>query len=117
LQEVIRLNEWNIFLMNRPKSKQRPWSIKSQQLRRSRADPETNFITHRDGRKRAKHSGRKIHYANSAKEKVFIIPSEVTDHKIPKNVCKDPWDKSNWEALCKRHNLAKGAQDKKHFKK
>jgi 5-methylcytosine-specific restriction endonuclease McrA len=51
------------------------------------------------------------------KREGIIAPSEVTDHIIPKNICKDPWDRNNWEALCKRHNLAKGAQDKKHFKK
>jgi len=46
----------------------------------------------------------------------FIVPSEVTDHKVPKNVCKDPWDKNNWEAICKKCHAKKGPTDKKHFK-
>jgi 5-methylcytosine-specific restriction protein A len=46
----------------------------------------------------------------------IITPSEVTDHIVPKDICKDPWDQTNWQALCKKHHAIKGAQDKKHFK-
>lgn len=43
-------------------------------------------------------------------------PAEVTDHIIPKDRCQDPWDRSNWQSLCKRHHAAKGSRDKQHFK-
>jgi hypothetical protein len=37
----------------------------------------------------------------------------VVDHRIPKEICEDPWDKKNWDALCKKCNDLKSAEDKK----
>ena len=51
------------------------------------------------------------------KRQGLVSPSEVTDHVIPKNICADPWDKSNWEAICKKCHAKKGSKDRKHFKK
>jgi len=45
-------------------------------------------------------------------EKGFIVPSEVTDHKVPLEICKDPWDKKNWDPLCKKCNNTKAAEDR-----
>jgi 5-methylcytosine-specific restriction enzyme A len=45
----------------------------------------------------------------------IIYPTEVTDHIIPLGICTDPWDKSNWGHLCKRHNIQKGIEDKKKY--
>jgi 5-methylcytosine-specific restriction protein A len=103
--------------MNRPKSKHRPWNT-----RKSIAPPiasrSRDEFYHTSRWKRESKAFRQEHpLCEQCKREGFIVPSEVTDHIIPKNICKNPWDKSNWEALCKRHNLAKGAQDKKHFKK
>lgn len=39
--------------------------------------------------------------------------AEITDHIIPALVCPDPWDKSNWQSLCKSCNLGKGNEDRK----
>jgi 5-methylcytosine-specific restriction endonuclease McrA len=47
----------------------------------------------------------------------LVVASEVTDHIIPKDACEDPWDQSNWQPLCKKHNMLKGAQDKKVIQK
>lgn len=46
-------------------------------------------------------------------EKGIYTPSEVVDHIIPVAVCKDFWDSSNWQALCKKCNAVKGNKDKK----
>lgn len=47
------------------------------------------------------------------KAKGIIKESEVTDHIVPAPICKDFWDKSNWQALCKKCNAEKGNKDKK----
>ncbi|MFR1749451.1 MAG: HNH endonuclease signature motif containing protein [Parabacteroides distasonis] len=42
-----------------------------------------------------------------------LVPSEVVDHVIPIAICADFWDQDNWQALCKKCNIAKGNKDKK----
>lgn len=46
----------------------------------------------------------------------MLTPAVVTDHIIPKDKCVDPWDRTNWQPLCKKCHSIKSAQDKKHFK-
>ncbi len=41
-----------------------------------------------------------------------VTPSEVVDHIVPAALCKDFWDRRNWQALCKKCNMAKGNRDK-----
>lgn len=41
-----------------------------------------------------------------------INEAEVVDHIIPYPVCGDFFDSSNWQSLCKKHNLIKGNKDK-----
>ena len=50
-------------------------------------------------------------------EKGLFVPSEVVDHIVPVAVCKDFWDQSNWQALCKKCNAIKGNRGKKLIKK
>lgn len=45
--------------------------------------------------------------------KGLVVPSEVVDHIIPVAVCMDFWDKSNWQALCRKCNIEKGNKDKR----
>ncbi len=47
------------------------------------------------------------------KEKGIIKEAEVVDHIIPAPICKDFWDKRNWQPLCKKCNTEKGNKDKK----
>lgn len=47
--------------------------------------------------------------------KGIYTPSQVVDHIIPVALCKDFWDESNWQALCKACNMAKGNRDKKYI--
>lgn len=42
----------------------------------------------------------------------IIQESEVVDHIIPVPICKDFWDKTNWQALCNKCNIEKGNRDK-----
>lgn len=46
-----------------------------------------------------------------------IRRSEVVDHIVPAPVCEDFWDQSNWQALCRKCNIAKGNRDKKIINK
>ena len=41
--------------------------------------------------------------------------AKVTDHIIPKAVCRDPWDTANWQPLCRNCHSKKSAKDKSHF--
>jgi 5-methylcytosine-specific restriction endonuclease McrA len=36
---------------------------------------------------------------------------------IPKDICEDPWDRSNWQALCNKCHNRKAAKDKKLIKR
>lgn len=45
-----------------------------------------------------------------------LEPSKVTDHIVPKDICKDPWDRDNWQPLCRKCHSMKSAKDKTHFK-
>lgn len=47
------------------------------------------------------------------KRKGRTVGAQVTDHIIPALVCPDPWDKQNWQALCKSCNAAKGNEDRR----
>ena len=39
--------------------------------------------------------------------------ANVTDHIVPRVICKDPWDDSNWQPLCYDCHTKKSAKDKK----
>ena len=47
----------------------------------------------------------------------IIEAAVITDHIIPKDICPDPWDQTNWQGLCKKCHAKKSARDKKHFRK
>ncbi|MGN8738508.1 HNH endonuclease signature motif containing protein [Bilifractor sp. HCP3S3_D3] len=56
-----------------------------------------------DGDGRARSSWRSIHSARSACDMASLHPATVVDHIVPHRG--DPklfWDRSNWQALCKR---------------
>lgn len=46
----------------------------------------------------------------------WLVPSKVTDHIIPKDICPDPWDPSNWQPCCNKCHSKKSAKDKSHFR-
>lgn len=62
-------------------------------------------------------ASRKFREANplcvKCKEKGLVVPSEVTDHVLPVEVCGNFWDRKNWQALCRKCNIDKGNEDKK----
>lgn len=92
----------------RPKSKHRPWDRLI--LRPIRTRTEFYHIarwTRESRRFRQEHP-----LCSKCKEEGFVYPSEVTDHIIPLEICADPWDRKNWDGLCKKHNNIKAAQDK-----
>lgn len=46
----------------------------------------------------------------------MLTEAKITDHIIPKDICPDPWDRTNWRPLCKKCHSVKSAKDKQHFK-
>ena len=45
----------------------------------------------------------------------LLIKANITDHIIPKDVCKDPWEQDNWQPLCRKCHSTKSAKDKTYF--
>jgi len=103
--------------MKKPDSKQRPWSSKKSYSRPMQTRERSSDFYHSSRWTKESRRFRQEHPLCVECEKMeFIVPSEVTDHIIPLELCADPWDKNNWQALCKRHNNIKAAQDKKLIK-
>lgn len=105
--------------MDKPKSKHRPWDrIRTEQLNAPIASRKRDAFYHTS---RWKKESKAFRISNPLCAQCFreeiLTPAEVTDHKIPKDICADPWDKSNWEGLCKPCHAKKGSKDRKHFKK
>lgn len=105
--------------MFKPKSKHRPWEgIRSEQPVLVMASRKRDEFYHTARWKRESRVFRQDKpLCAECKREGLIVPAEVTDHIIPKNACPDPWDRNNWEGLCKKHHAKKGSRDKKHFKK
>jgi 5-methylcytosine-specific restriction protein A len=103
--------------MLKPGSRQRPWAIKKSSAPPIASRSRDEFYHTSRWKKESKAFLHQNPLCTECEKEEILTPAQVTDHIIPKNICEDPWDKSNWQPLCKRHNLAKGAQDKKHFKK
>jgi len=103
--------------MDKPASKQRPWSTLKEDtshIANRKRDP----FYHSSRWTRASRMFRTDNPLCAQCERDgLIVPSEVTDHVIPKDVCPDPWDQNNWEPLCKKCHARKGSKDRKHFKK
>jgi 5-methylcytosine-specific restriction endonuclease McrA len=103
--------------MLKPKSKQRPWDrikpITQPVITRARDE----FYHTSRWKKESRAFRQQYPLCAACSRDGLIVPAEVTDHVIPKNACQDPWDKKNWEPLCKKCHAKKGARDKKHFKK
>ena len=105
--------------MDKPHSKHRPWDrpkIKDPGPAIATRSRDEFYHTTRWKKESKDFRQRNPICAQCAREDL-VVPSEVTDHIIPKNACSDPWDRSNWEALCKKCHAKKGSRDKKYFKK
>jgi 5-methylcytosine-specific restriction enzyme A len=99
---------------NKPDSKQRPWSSKKSYSRPMQTREKSNDLYHTSRWTKESKRFREEHpLCVDCNLEGLIVPSEVVDHIIPLALSIDPWDKSNWQALCKRHNNIKAAQDKK----
>jgi 5-methylcytosine-specific restriction enzyme A len=107
----------DFFKMKLPKSKHRPW----QQILATVvpiASRARDSFYHSSRWTRASRAFRQQNpLCAECNRNGLIVPAEVTDHIIPKNACPDPWDRNNWEGLCKKCHAKKGSQDKKYFKK
>jgi 5-methylcytosine-specific restriction protein A len=103
--------------MEKPKSKPRPWAGKPRTEApmgdRSR-DP---FYHTNRWRKESRAFLQEHPICVKCREKGLTVPARATDHIIPKSICRDPWDRTNWQPLCTKCNNLKGAQDKKLIKK
>lgn len=107
-------------MANKPKSKPRPW-----QTQKGDTGKQTEHTSSYERPRSAKeyHTARWTRMSRLFREanplcviclkENRVTPSEVVDHVIPFPVCGDFWDATNWQALCKVHNAAKGNRDKK----
>lgn len=104
--------------MKRPDSKTRPWSTVTNPQSAPMQNRNRNPFYHTARWKKESKQFRVMHpLCSKCEEEGIIYPSEVTDHVIPLEICPDPWDWNNWDALCKKHNIKKGAKDKKLIQK
>ena len=98
--------------MRKPAANSRPWLPRRPQgfSRKENSMPE--YHTHRWTR--LSRAFRRQHpLCAECQRKGRIAEAEVTDHIIPPWVeGVDFWDASNWQPLCRRCNLAKGARDR-----
>ena len=109
--------------MDKPTPKSRPWSaviihpgnntgsakIPSGTYNRTERDP----FYHTNRWKKASASYLYAHPACARCAKSGLIrASRVTDHIIPKPICRDPYDQSNWQPLCRKCHDLKAAGDK-----
>ena len=102
-------------MTNRPKSLVRPWIPKA---RNGLAERPYDPFYHTARWKRASLAFIADNPLCADCQKVGkLTAANVTDHHIPKDICPDPWDITNWRPLCRTCHSKKSAKDKKHFKK
>jgi len=103
--------------MLRPKSKPRPWTIRRSASQPAMANRPRDPFYHTTRWKKESRAFRQAHpLCVECEKEGLVIPAEVTDHTIPKDICPDPWDWSNWQGLCKKHHSRKAAKDKQLIK-
>ncbi|HOG56607.1 MAG TPA: HNH endonuclease signature motif containing protein [Bacteroidales bacterium] len=105
--------------MEKPKAKKRPWQQEATTTfarRKSAPFYHSHRWTIESRLFRKENPLCKICY-----EKGIIRRGQVTDHIIPRIICTDPWDKSNWQTLCRQCDKEKLVDDRKliasHFKR
>lgn len=98
--------------MRKPAANSRPWLPRRPQGFSRKEDSMPEYHTHRWTRlSRAFRTQHPL--CAECQRKGRIAEAEVTDHIIPPWVeGVDFWDASNWQPLCRRCNLAKGARDR-----
>ena len=98
--------------MRKPAANSRPWLPRRPQGFSRKEDSMPEYHTHRWTR--LSRAFRRQHpLCAECQRKGRITEAEVTDHIIPPWVeGVDFWDASNWQPLCRRCNLAKGARDR-----
>lgn len=100
------------FEMDKPKAKSRPWSVKATVAKPMEGRTRNPFYH----TSRWKKESRAYREANPlcvmCKAMGYLVPVKVVDHIVPLEICSNPWDKSNWQPLCSKHNNSKAAEDK-----
>jgi 5-methylcytosine-specific restriction enzyme A len=104
-------------VMDITKSKHRPWQQKPSALQPITQRTRDPFYHSGRWKKESYLFRQENPLCAQCQREGFTEPSQVTDHIVPKDICADPWDKSNWEPLCKKHHSRKGSKDRKYFKK
>lgn len=103
--------------MFKPGSKPRLWNLKKPMQKAFQERTRDPFYHTARWKRESRVFLRENPLCRRCEKKGFIIPSEITDHIIPKNLCMDPWDKKNWQPLCRKCNNEKSAEDKKLIQK
>ncbi len=101
--------------MNRPKSLARPWIPKSTPVGIANRARDPFYHTNR-WKTESKQFLEDNPLCVECEKKGLLVPAKLTDHIVPKPICKDPWDRTNWRPLCVACHPRKSAMDKKYFK-
>ena len=98
--------------MRRPKTNDRPWLPRRPEGFSRKEDSMPEYHSHRWTR--MSRAFRRDHpLCAECQRNGRIAEAQVTDHIIPPWVAGvDFWDENNWQPLCRRCNLAKGARDR-----
>lgn len=97
----------------RPKSLPRPWKPKARENDKMQHRPRSHDLYHTARWTRESREFRKKYpLCVKCQQEGIITPVEVVDHVIPFPLC-DFWDKTNWQSLCRKHNIEKGNKDKR----
>ena len=99
--------------MEKPRSKHRPWSQPpSQQTERLSKRLRDPFYHTAQWTRASRIFLTENPLCIHCQQEGFIVASRVTDHIVPKPICRDPWDSDNWQPLCTKHNNLKAIFDK-----
>lgn len=97
----------------RPKSLPRPWKPKARGNNKMQIRPRSHDLYHTARWTRgSREFRRRFPLCVKCQQEGIITPTEVVDHVIPFPLC-DFWDKTNWQPLCRKHNIEKGNKDKR----
>ena len=98
--------------MFRPKPIPRPWDPKRPAMRPMQERNRTAFYHTARWTRESRAFRQANPFCKDCEKAGIVEAAEVTDHIIPMEICEDPWDRNNWQGLCKRHNNIKAAKDK-----
>ena len=98
--------------MFKPKSIPRPWDPRPPGMRPMQERHSVAFYHTARWTRESRAFRRANPLCKECEKEDIVEAAEVVDHIVPAEICGDPWDRSNWQGLCRTHNNKKAARDK-----